>query len=362
MSEECLRHPIVRIVLDAVDGYAMVLDDHRQILAANEELKEALELELPPCGVGMRPGELLGCIHAADGPGGCGTGRHCSVCGAVLAILAARAEDEPATGECRMTVRRDGELAAREFRVRVSPLPVNGCRLYVAVFQDSSDLSRRRCLERLFFHDVMNTLHGLEGWSEMFRAGRAEPRRVAERIVALSTRLTREVRSHRILLDAESGDLAVAPALLPVSAVLDELRVAADSLDAARGRTLSILPPEPGETVVTDPVLLGRVLLNMVVNALEATAPGGTVRCAFERRGDRPGFVVHNGAVIPEDTALRIFQRSFSTKEGEGRGLGAYGMKLIGERYLGGEVSFTSRAGEGTLFSFFLPPRCGGAN
>jgi signal transduction histidine kinase len=51
----------------------------------------------------------------------------------------------------------------------------------------------------------------------------------------------------------------------------------------------------------------------------------------------------------------RIFQRSFSTKASRGRGLGTYGMKLFGERHLGGRVSFTTGEAEGTVFAIELP-------
>jgi sensor histidine kinase regulating citrate/malate metabolism len=51
---------------------------------------------------------------------------------------------------------------------------------------------------------------------------------------------------------------------------------------------------------------------------------------------------------------LQIFQRSFSTK-GAGRGLGTYSIKLLGERYLHGTVSFASSAEQGTIFQISLP-------
>jgi sensor histidine kinase regulating citrate/malate metabolism len=49
-----------------------------------------------------------------------------------------------------------------------------------------------------------------------------------------------------------------------------------------------------------------------------------------------------------------MFQRSFSTK-GSDRGLGTYSMKLLGERYLHGEVEFTTSQEEGTTFRLILP-------
>ena len=68
-------------------------------------------------------------------------------------------------------------------------------------------------------------------------------------------------------------------------------------------------------------------------------------------------FLVWNRVCIPDEVALRIFQRHFSTKEESGRGLGTFAMKLLGERVLGGQVSFTSTEQDGTTFRFRLPTK-----
>jgi len=93
----------------------------------------------------------------------------------------------------------------------------------------------------------------------------------------------------------------------------------------------------------------------MIKNALEATEKNGTVNVYAEKDGEYLVFSVHNKGVIPEDIALNIFKRSFSTKEGKGRGLGTYSMKLFGENYLGGKVTFSSTEEKGTIFSISLP-------
>ena len=62
-------------------------------------------------------------------------------------------------------------------------------------------------------------------------------------------------------------------------------------------------------------------------------------------------FAVHNDAVIPAKQQQRIFIYGNSSK-GEGRGLGTYSMKLIGETYLHGRVWFKSEEGFGTEFYF----------
>jgi hypothetical protein len=71
-------------------------------------------------------------------------------------------------------------------------------------------------------------------------------------------------------------------------------------------------------------------------------------------------FVVENPGCLTPEVADRIFQRSFSTKAKRGRGLGTYGMKLLGEDHLGGTVSFRSTAREGTCFTIVLPRDPGG--
>jgi sensor histidine kinase regulating citrate/malate metabolism len=59
--------------------------------------------------------------------------------------------------------------------------------------------------------------------------------------------------------------------------------------------------------------------------------------------------------VIPEIIALRIFQRSFSTKGGRGRGIGTYASNCLANNTSKGRVGFTSTVEEGTTFFIELP-------
>ena len=95
----------------------------------------------------------------------------------------------------------------------------------------------------------------------------------------------------------------------------------------------------------------------MLVNAFEATEPGGAVRLWLEQSGREVTFCVWNRQAIPGDVAPRVFQRNFSTKAESGRGLGTYAMKLFGETYLGGDMSFTTSKESGTIFRLRLPRR-----
>jgi hypothetical protein len=165
-----------------------------------------------------------------------------------------------------------------------------------------------------------------------------------------------EMRSHTLITRVESAEFvptwqARTPAEVMESAATEIAPPGEDGRAA-----IEIGEPIPQDPFDTDLALLGRVLVNMLRNAIEA-APGGPIRLSCARVGDRYRFSVHNPGVIPDDVAARIFRRSFSTKATRGRGLGTYSMKLFGERVLGGEVGFTTSADEGTTFFIDHPIR-----
>ena len=93
----------------------------------------------------------------------------------------------------------------------------------------------------------------------------------------------------------------------------------------------------------------------MIINSCEATEKMGIVRVWIEQNNDTISFCCWNLSQIPEEIALRIFQRNFSTKGQDGRGFGTFSMKYFGEKVLGGKLGFVTSASKGTTFRFTLP-------
>ena len=341
--------PVVAAILDSFDGYFMVLNGHRQVLAANQRVAEELVVDELEVALGARPGELVDCINARS-MSGCGTTRACSTCGAVITILASQRDQEVSTGECQLTVQRGDHQESFEFRVRATPVDIEGHTYTLFVLRDIADERRREVLERAFLHDLLNTIGGLTGWGQLLSdLDQDASQKAAGRISVLSQRLLREVRNHHALLEAERGDLALNLQSVSVSEVLDGLATLFAEHGAAVGKSLELAPCRDGQLIDTDVTLLLRVLTNMVINAFEASPPGAVVRVAY--RGERQSrFEVWNAGEIPERVALQIFRRSFTTKSGGGHGLGSYGMKLFGERYLRGKVGFSTGAAGTTFF------------
>lgn len=344
--------PMVRQVIEAMPTMVMVLNSHRQIVVANEALLTLLGKARGQV-LEKRPGEALGCIRANEGPDGCGTARQCVTCGAVNAILETQRHEKKTVRECRVLVETPSGIAPMDLRVTASPLHVDGERFVVASVEDVSQTKQLAVMQRLFFHDVLNTAGCVLGYAQYLQDDGPVDRDLGERLAGLSSQLIESIQAQRDLLFAESGDLQMQLVPIRVQEVLTEIRLQYQKHSVAEGRSLRTETAWDG-TIISDRQLLRRILGNMVKNALEATVPGGAVTLSVRDLGDRVVFAVHNAEVMPEEVQYQVFQRSFSTKGQSGRGVGTYSMKLLGERYLGGRIDFTSGPGEGTTFTLTL--------
>ncbi len=261
--------------------------------------------------------------------------------------------------ECSILVNTATGVAPLDLRVTATPFSVGSDRFMLTAIEDIGRSNRLAVLQRAFFHDILNTAGCIQGYTR-YVVGDEQSfnQEVCQRITSLSDQLIETIQTQRDLVYAESGDFTTQPVALQPRRVLEELRSQYQGHSVAEGRRIEVGPVWEGP-IVTDERLLLRVLGNMLKNALEATAPGGTVRLECRWNEQRCTFAVQNPGVMPADVQLQIFHRSFSTKGEAGRGIGTYSMRLFGERYLGGKVGFVSRAPEGTTFTLTVPERPG---
>src|SRR4029453_748640 len=98
-----------------------------------------------------------------------------------------------------------------------------------------------------------------------------------------------------------------------------------------------------------DVFALGRVYRNLILNAIQATAPGGLITVGTETRPDRVLVRVQDtGCGIPADRLTAVFEDFVTTKR-RGLGLGlAISRKIVD--HLGGQIRVTSEGGKGTPF------------
>ena len=109
-----------------------------------------------------------------------------------------------------------------------------------------------------------------------------------------------------------------------------------------------------GSRFTADADQLQQVLLNLIQNAVQATAAGG--RVAIRARTEGNGHVIEvedTGAGIAPEHLPRIFDPFYTTRP-KGTGLGLFVAHAIVQRHRG-SLEVHSRPGEGTRFQILLP-------
>jgi signal transduction histidine kinase len=208
-------------------------------------------------------------------------------------------------------------------------------------------------------HEVGTPLNIISGRAETLLSGLPRDDRRRDELSVIIGQIDRISGIIRSLLAAVRPD---PPKIEPVN--LAELleRVLPLLRHAARRRYVSLdaeVTPAGG-TVLADANQLQQLLINLVMNAVEAMPGGGSVRVEAESAAadGRPGArlrVQDTGPGIPADLRARVFEPFFTTKPpGQGTGLGLTICRDIVREH-GGSIEVGAAAGGGAVVSVWLP-------
>ncbi len=112
-------------------------------------------------------------------------------------------------------------------------------------------------------------------------------------------------------------------------------------------------PPGPVRMIL-DKTMMIRTLVNLILNAAEATGKGGRIDIRLLKRADEVHIEVHdNGPGIPEDMKEKVFDPFYTSKD-FGTGLGLLSVKVCAEQ-LGGNVAINKSDLGGAAFALKLP-------
>ncbi len=334
-------------LLDSTPTYLVVLNEYRQIVYANKAFKKILKNKDIELSFGKRVGEVLNCQRSFITHSGCGTSDFCTTCGALKVILSSLNGEEDVQ-ECRIIQKDTND--ALDLRVWARPLKIVDQNFSIFTFVDISHEKRRLALERIFFHDVLNTASGLSSYINLLKDSSKEEIKEMEPIASnLINKLLEEIKFQRDLTLAENEELVVNLQNCNSLKIINDLNNLYKKQFISEGKEFEIDSNCDKINFISDELLISRVLSNMIKNALESTDVGYKVKIGCHFLKDKVRFFVNNPGYILQEIQYQIFQRSFSTK-GFGRGLGTYSMKLITERYLKGKIFFSTSEKEGTTF------------
>jgi signal transduction histidine kinase len=189
-------------------------------------------------------------------------------------------------------------------------------------------------------------------------------------------RVKSNVERIKILLDdlirvtaIDSGQVSLSPEPVNIIRVIEDAVMALSAQFSERDLTVQLDMPLEVPPVRADRDSLHEVVMNLLSNACNCSAPGATilVRARLQERGDQapdlPDFLLvsvtdRGGGIAPADQA-RVFQRLYRADNPLIPGLGETGVglsiaKTLVEAY-GGRIWVESEEGVGSTFSFILP-------
>jgi signal transduction histidine kinase len=348
----------IKTAFDSTNTLIAVINEFRQIVYANKALCTKLAIQMADI-LGRRPGEILFCTHSRETQYGCGGSQACENCSVVNTIIKAMETKTDRSDETVIFQNIDGEKSSFNSLVNVVPLSIRQEYFYVITMMDISDSIMRRMLERVFFHDILNTAGALKGLLCLMKEDIPEEFKEEVGFVEDTFQsLVDDIKLQRLLLEAENHELTTDIITAISTEILRSIIHLYEKHEVAEGKTIQLDKNAVIVGVQSDYVLLRRIMANMLKNALEATEKGETVvlGCDLSANKQEVMFWVHNTKVIPQHVQNQIFNKSFSTK-GRGRGIGTYSMKLFGENYLKGTVGFVSEENQGTKF-YFITKLC----
>ncbi len=214
-------------------------------------------------------------------------------------------------------------------------------------------------------HELRTPLNAISGYAELLAMGIRGPINEAQK-----ADLDRINRSQAHLLGIINDILKFAK----LESGQMEFRVEEFSIDAALSVAEELIRPQldaksiryryaAGSGTVTvraDRERLQQIVLNVLANAVKFTPEGGTITVTWEEKGEHVLIhVADTGIGIAADQMVRIFDPfvqvdASTTRQSEGVGLGLAISRDLA-RQMGGDVTVTSLAGEGSTFTLSLP-------
>jgi two-component system sensor histidine kinase HydH len=129
--------------------------------------------------------------------------------------------------------------------------------------------------------------------------------------------------------------------------------IAAEAADQRNVKIETFLSPSL-RAISVDPGALKRVLLNLIINAVQASPEGGVVTVRTDLKGREAVIsIADDGPGIPSKVREEIFSPFFTTKK-EGTGLGlSIALKIV--KAHGGSITISDHDGKGAIFKVALP-------
>ena len=201
-------------------------------------------------------------------------------------------------------------------------------------------------------HDFNNLLTGIAGYADFARSGTADPNGVEQALTRIISSTDRASQlTNQLILFAGNKKLEMRPVNL-----VREIKGVTESVEGSlpTGIQLDLQVPDEPVFVFGDPVQISQVLLNLVINGVEAIPDDGRVFIRLRSENEQAILEIEDtGIGIELDRQTSIFE-PFETSKASGHGLGLAVVKNIVKDHRG-DIRVISKLKQGTTFTVLFP-------
>ena len=213
-------------------------------------------------------------------------------------------------------------------------------------------------------HELRTPLTALQGYAEALNDGVMPPAHASAAILRESRAMERLTSDLSLVSRVEAGKIELQVRTVAVAELLKVAQERFSLLAENRALALVVGRPDPNLTVQADAERAAQVLANLLGNAVKYTPLGGTIQVAAEQTAE--GVIIRvqdDGPGLTPEEQRRIFERFYRTDLSRSRAAASGGGTGVGltiarglARAMGGDVTVSSGAMVGSIFTFKLPP------
>ncbi|RMG95267.1 MAG: GAF domain-containing protein [Chloroflexi bacterium] len=290
-------------------------------------------------------------------------------------------DGSPATEQLCVPIRYDGEITGlltletyQEKRIRKEDISfvervadraavaIKNARLYEAI--QAANKAKSDFIS-IVTHELRLPMTSIKGYTDLLLSGMTGPltdqqKEFLEVVRRNLVRMGDLIRDLSDINRIESGRMKFENSVFDLQDVVEDVVMTLRERIESRQQSLHLEIPESLPKLYADPKRVGQVLSNLVSNAHKYTPDGGSITIRAWANGEYMHVAVADtGIGISEENQAKLFTQFFraedrAVREQAGWGLGLSIVKKIVEAQ-GGEISFTSKLGEGSTFTFTVP-------
>lgn len=212
-------------------------------------------------------------------------------------------------------------------------------------------------------HELRTPLTALQGYAEALNDGVMPPAHASAAILRESRAMERLTSDLSLVSRVEAGKIDLQVRRVEVAWLLKTAQERFSLLAENRGQTLTVELPNPKLMVQADEERAAQILANLLSNAVKYAPPGGTIQVMAELTAQGVAIRVQDdGPGLTPGDQRRVFERFYRTDLSRSRAAASGGGTGVGltiarglARAMGGDVTVSSGAEVGSIFTFTLP-------